>query len=162
MTPSARNPADLPRIWHLRWLHSVSGQGHGQKVARDHHDDHQHGSQNRMPGHDQADGQQEHLHDLLGHGIERVGQNALKRDPALFYRGDNAAKPGFGQDNTCCRLGHIGCGRDGDADLCLTERGRIVRAITAHPDRMPVLLERFDEVIFSFRKNACEDREIFW
>ncbi len=95
-------------------------------------------------------------------GIQRVGKNALKRDPAFFYGGDDAAKSSLRQYNTSCRFGDIGCGRYGDAHLCLTQRGCIVGAIAAHPDRMPALLERLDEVKFSFRKNACEYREVLW
>jgi hypothetical protein len=34
--------------------HVVRRQGHRQKITGDHQDDHQHGGQDRLPGHDQA------------------------------------------------------------------------------------------------------------
>jgi hypothetical protein len=37
----------------------------------------------------------------------------------------------------------------GNSDLCLTQRRRIVRAVSPHPDRIPIFVECFDKVEFS-------------
>src|ERR1700690_3867563 len=99
-----------------------------------------------MSSDDQADRQQQYLYDLLADGVKGVGKNALKRHPAFFYRCDNTAKAGFGEDNACCRFCHVRGRRYSNSDLCLTERRCIVGSVTAHPHCMTALLERLDKV----------------
>ena len=70
-------------------------------------------------------------------------------------------KPASVKYNPCRGFRYIGCGRDGNADLRLAERRRVIGAIAAHPYCMPALLEGFDKIILAFRQNACEYREIF-
>ena len=116
--------------------------------------------QDRVPGHDQADRQEQHLHDLLGDGVQRIGQDALERHAAFLDRGDDAGESGLGQHHAGGRFGDVGRGRDRDADLRLAQRRRVVGAVAAHADGVAALLERLDELVLVLRKNAGEDREI--
>ena len=69
--------------------------------------------------------------------------------------------PGSGQHDASGRLGNVGCGGDGDSHLSLAKRRRVVGPVAAHPDRVAALLERFDQVVLSLRKDASVDGEIF-
>jgi hypothetical protein len=56
---------------------TVSGrQRHAEKVAGAHDEHHQQWHQDRLTGHDKADGQGKHLHRLLDDRVQRVAQDA--------------------------------------------------------------------------------------
>jgi len=114
-----------------------------------------------VPRHRQADGKKQHLNELFENGIQRIVENALEGGPAFFHCGDNSAKPSLGQYHASRGFSDIGCCRHSDAYLRLAQRRCVIGAIAAHSDRMPVLLECFDQIEFSFRKDACEYREVF-
>jgi hypothetical protein len=105
-----------------------------------------------MSGHDQANRQEEHLHDLLSNGVQRVGQDALKRHATFLDRGNDASEPGFGQDRAGSRFGDVGCRRDRDANLRLAQCRRVVGTVAAHADDMAALLECLDELVLALRK----------
>ena len=113
-----------------------------------------------MPGHDQADRQEQHLHDLFGDRVQRIAQDALKRDAAFLDRGDDAGEARLGQNHAGRGFGDVGRGRDRDADLRLAQRRRVVGAVAAHADGMAAVLKRLDELVFVLRQHAGEDREL--
>ena len=156
-----RQVADPPCTWHRGRPHVVRRQGHAKEVAGDHDNDHQHGGQDRVSGHDQADRQEEHLHDFLGDGIQGVGQDALERYPAFFYRGHNALESRLGQHDSGRRLGNVRRGRNRNSHLRLAQRWRVIGAIAAHADGVAALLKRLNEVILILRKNSGKNREVF-
>jgi hypothetical protein len=69
-------------------------------------------------------------------------------------------QPWFRQRDAGRRLGYIGRGGHRDSHLCLAERRCAVGSVTSPTDSMATLLERLDEVVLSFRKNAREDCKI--
>jgi hypothetical protein len=152
--------ADPPPIRHGRRPDIVGRQRHAEKVARDHDEDHQQGRQNRMPGHDQADRQEKHLHCLLGNRIQRIAQDALERHATFLDGSDDAGEARLGQHHAGRRFGDVGCRRDRDSDLRLAQRRGIVGAVAAHPNGMTTLLKRLDELVLILRQDAGEDREL--
>ena len=50
-----------------------------------------------MPSHNQPNRQQENLEYLFLNRVQRIGEDALKRDPTLFYSSHNAAQASLGQ-----------------------------------------------------------------
>ena len=79
-----RQIADSPDIGQRRGPHVVRRQRHPEDVADDHDQRHQQRRQDRLPGHDEPDRDEEHLHDLLVDGVERIRQDSLKDDAALL------------------------------------------------------------------------------
>src|ERR1700735_5551647 len=47
-----------------------------------------------MPGQDQADAKKQNLHDLLGNGVQRIGQDALKNQAPFFDGATIPPRPG--------------------------------------------------------------------
>ena len=66
--------------------------------------------------------------------VQRVGQDALERDPSFLDGGDDAAQARLGQHHAGGGFGDVGGRRDGDADLRLAQRRRVVGAVAAHAD----------------------------
>ncbi len=64
-----RQFADSPGVGQRRRPHVVGRQGHPEEIASEHYDDHQHGSQDCVSGHDQTHSQKEHLHEFLVNGV---------------------------------------------------------------------------------------------
>lgn len=64
-----------------------------REITGDHHNHHQQRSQDRLPGHDQAHDQEQHRHDLLDDGVERVRLDALERNSPFLHRSDDAGDP---------------------------------------------------------------------
>ena len=116
--------------------------------------------QDRMAGHEQADRQKQHLHGFLGDGVQRVAEDALKRNSPFSDRSDDAGEPGLGQHHAGRRFGDVSRGRDGDPHLGLAQCRRIIGAVAAHADRVAALLECFDEFVLVLRQDAGEDREL--
>ncbi len=56
-------------------------------------------------------------------------------------------------------LGHVGRRGYRYSNLGLTQRGRVIGAIAAHPNRMPGSLERLDDAELVFGEYTCEDRK---
>ena len=112
-----------------------------------------------MTGDDEAEGEQENLQHFIDQRAQRVGENALEGDAALAHRGDDTGETRLGQHDAGRRLGDVGRGRDGDADLRLAQRRRVVGAVAAHADGVAGLLKRLDQVEFVFRQHAGEDAE---
>ncbi len=93
---------------------------------------------------------------------EGIAQNALERDPTHFDSGDDAAKPGPPFSTTPAADLATSVAVDTAMPICgLTQCWSIVGAIAAHTDRMPTLLKRLHQIVFSFRKNASEYRKVF-
>ena len=113
-----------------------------------------------MPGHHQTHRKEEHLHDLLGHRVQRISQDALERHAAFFYRGDNTDESGFGQHDTGRGLGDIGRGGHRDSHLRLAQRRRVVGAVAAHADGMTAVLKRLDQLVLVLRQHAGENRKL--
>jgi len=57
-----------------------------REIASDHDNDHQHWRQDCVSGNDQTRCQEKHLHNLLGDGIQGVGQDALERYRLLLLQ----------------------------------------------------------------------------
>jgi len=97
--PSLCQPANLPDAGHLRRAHVVGRHRHAEKVASDHDDHHEHRSEDRVSSDNETKSDEEHVGDLLGKGIEGVGEDALVGETPFLHGGDDAAKPGGGKDD---------------------------------------------------------------
>jgi hypothetical protein len=78
------------------------------------------GRQDVMAGHQQADRQKQHLHGLLGDGVQRVAEDALEGGSSFFDRRDDAREAWLGQHHAGGRFGDVGRRRDRNANLGLT------------------------------------------
>ena len=78
-----------------------------------------------------------------------------------FDRGDNSGQAGFGEHHAGGRFGDLGRGGNGNPDLRLAQRRRIVGAVAAHADGVPAVLIGLDELELVLRQDAGEDGVVF-
>ena len=78
--------------------------------------------------------------------------------PADRYRPNGIHQVTAHQDNIAGLFGDIGAAADGNADLCLSEGGRIIDPVTHHPDDHAATLVLFDHVTFAVRHHFCFKR----
>ncbi|MPM68194.1 hypothetical protein SDC9_115125 [bioreactor metagenome] len=134
--------------------HVIGRGGHREHVTQDHHQDHQHGRQNRAARDDEADEQEQHLNHLVNYRPQGECQDALEGGPALFDGGDNASEARFGEHDArrrlrrVCRRGHR------NAHLRLPQCGRVVDAVAAHRHDVPRRLQLLDERELVFGQHA--------
>ena len=83
--------------------------------------------------------------------------NVIRPSP---NRRHDAGKPGLGQHDAGGRFGDVGGGGNGDADLRLAQRRRIIGAVAAHADGMAGTLKRLDQAEFVFGQDAGENGKI--
>ena len=65
-------------------------------------------------------------------------------------------RPGRGQDERRGAAGGVGRAADGDAAVCLLERGRVVHPVAGHRDDMAELLQAFDDLVLVLGEHAPE------
>ena len=58
--------SNVLRVGRLGRPDPIRGKGHRQEITCNHHDDHEQGRQNSLSGHQQTNGKEEELRDLLG------------------------------------------------------------------------------------------------
>ena len=84
----------------------------------------------------------------------------IRRSPSCF----NGPRKALAASTTCrwprMPLSTRWRRRDRDPHLRLAERRGVVGTVTAHADRVAVLLERLDQVVLALRQDAGKDREI--
>ena len=130
-----------------------------EKVVRHEQQDHERRRQDRMAGQAEPDRQEQDDLDLLDQHVERVGQQPLEPDPAFADGEHDAGEPRLGQDHAGRGLGDVGCGGDGDPDLRLPQRRRVVRAVAAHADHVAVALQSLHQPVLLLRHDAREHAE---
>ena len=71
------------------------------------------------------------------------------------------AEAGFGEHHAGGRFGDLGRRGNGDSDLRLAQRRRIVGAVAAHADGVTAVLIRLDELELVLGQDAGEDGVVF-
>ena len=122
----------------------IRGSSHRHEIVGEHRKRLQKRRQDRVPGNDQTGAKHDERDAFIDEDRQRVGQNALERGSPFLDAGHDPAESRLSQHDARRSLCNVGRGRDGDAQLRLTQCWGVVGAVAAHADRMALLLERLD------------------
>ena len=101
----------------------------------------------------QEDGDLQRLHDL----VDRVGQHALIDAAADLHCRQRIHQARSGEHHAGGGARHVGRAGDGNADVGLLQRGRVVDAVAGHADDMACRLQESNKLDLVFGENARID-----
>ena len=157
--PDGHQPTDIPVVGAVGDPGPVGTDRHDDEVVREDHQQDQERRRHEEPRHDERDREQDDLLDRLRDLVQHPRQHAAVDPSARLHRPDDARETGTGEHQLGRGLGHVGRVRDGDADLRLLERRRVVHPVAGHADDLAVALERLDEAELVLRVDPGEPRE---
>ncbi|TFB02685.1 hypothetical protein CCMA1212_005469 [Trichoderma ghanense] len=110
----------------------------------------------------EADDEQDDLTDVGDEEMQDELLDVVEHAAALADGGDDGVELVVGEDDLGGRLGDVGAGAHGDADVCAGERGRVVDAVARHGHEGAAAAEGLDHARLGVRGAAGDDeRELF-
>ena len=155
-TPTRTSGRDVPALGPRRAAHAIGRQRDLDEVGHEH--EHQHGQRrdDEAPGHQEGDDDEPRLEDGAAHLVDDPGEHALEDRAAVLHEVDDARQALAREHDAGGALGHVGGAADGDADLGLAQRGRVVDAVAGHADDVPGGLEALDDAVLVLGEDLGE------